>query len=139
MTTIEKYKIEGSGYHPFFIREGWQVAQLNADDEQKVENIDRLDIHNHTDEIFILISGRAVLISATVIDNEPIFNLEFMKPGITYNIPGKTWHNIAMQEGCQVIIVEKENTHLHDFEFLELDKEKKYELVEKVNELYHIN
>ena len=139
MATIEKYKIEGSGYHRFFISEGWQVAQLNADDKQKVENIGRLDIHNHTDEIFILISGRAVLISATVIDNEPIFEMEFMKPGITYNIPVKTWHNIAMQEGCQVIIVEKENTHLNDFEFLELDKEKKCELVEKVNELYHIN
>lgn len=139
MTTIEKYEIEGSGYHPFFIREGWQIAQLNADEKQKAENIGRLDIHNNTDEVFILISGRAVLISATVIDNEPIFEMEFMKPGITYNIPAKTWHNIAMQEGCQVIIVEKENTHLNDFEFLELNTEKKCELVEKVKELYQIN
>lgn len=134
---IERYEIEEEGYHPFLIREGWQIAQLNADEKQRVENIVHIDIHHHTDEVFILIKGNAVLIIATIVDNEPMFELELMKPGIIYNIPVKTWHNIAMQEGSEVIIVEKENTHLSDFEFFDLSKVKQNELIEKVNELYN--
>jgi mannose-6-phosphate isomerase-like protein (cupin superfamily) len=136
MSLIEKYEIKKEGYHPLLIRGGWQVAQLNADSNQKAENIKKLDIHNHTDEVFILTKGKAILITAGLIDNEPIFELELMKPGITYNVPVKTWHNIALQKGSEVIIVEKENTHLSDFECFDLSKEKQNELIDKVNELY---
>lgn len=137
MSLIEKYEIKKEGYHPLLIRDGWQVAQLNADSNQKAENIKKLDIHNHTDEVFVLTKGKAVLITAGLIDNEPIFELELMKPGITYNVPVKTWHNIALQKGSEVIIVEKENTHLSDFECFDLSKEKQNELIDKVNELYN--
>lgn len=136
MSNIEKYEIQKEGYHPFLIQEGWQVAQLNSDENQKIENIKRLDVHNHTDEVFLLKKGKAVLITASIIDNEPRFELELMKPEITYNVPVKTWHNIAMEKGSEVIIVEKDNTHLSDFEFLDLSTEKQNELIEKVNQLY---
>jgi len=136
MVAIEKYEIKKEGYHPFLIREGWQVAQLNADDNQKIENIKRLDVHNHTDEVFILKKGKAVLITATIENNEPQFILDLMNPELTYNVPVKTWHNIAMLEGSEVIIIEKDCTHLSDFEFFDLTDEKKNELVERVTELY---
>lgn len=136
MNTIEKYKLTEKGYHPFLIREGWQIAKLNFVSTQQVENIIRLDIHNHTDEAFILVKGKAVLITATLEKDHPEFELELLKPEITYNIPQKTWHNIAMQEGCELIIVEKENTHVSDFEFLPLSEEKQSELVCRVNELF---
>ena len=71
--TLEKYEIKESGYHPFLIRDGWQVAQLNFDINQEVENIKKLDIHNHTDEVFILLKGTAVLITATCISRSRIF------------------------------------------------------------------
>lgn len=136
MKLTEKYTVEGEGYHPFLIRDGWQVAQLNADENQRVQNIKRLDIHHHTDEVFLLKKGTAVLITAEINNNEPCYELELMKPEITYNIPVNTWHNIAMLEGCEVIIIEKNNTHLGDFDFFDLDKKSIKELVEKVNILY---
>jgi mannose-6-phosphate isomerase-like protein (cupin superfamily) len=135
MNTIEKYEIKESGYHPFLIRDGWQVAQLNYDISQNVENIKKLDIHNHTDEVFILLKGTAVLITAILNNNQPQFGLEIMKPGITYNIPQKTWHNIAMEKGCGVIVVEKSNTHENDFEFFYLTEEKQLELRARIEKL----
>ncbi len=135
MNSIEKYEIKESGYHPFLIRDGWQVAQLNYDINQKVENIKRLDVHNHTDEAFILLQGTAVLITAILIDNQPQFGFEVMNPGITYNIPQKTWHNIAMEIGCGVIVVEKSNTHLKDSEFFQLTEEKQLELRAQIEKL----
>ena len=135
MSLIEKYEIKEEGYHPFLIRDGWQVAQLNADSNQKVENIEKLDVHHHTDEVFILLKGDVVLITGTLNpNNQPLLELELMKPGITYNIPKNTWHNIAMEEGSEVLIMEKSNTHLSDFEFHELTDEEQKQLVEKVRE-----
>ena len=139
MSMIEKYEIKESGYHPFLIRNGWQVAQLNYDENQKVENIKRLDIHNHTDEAFILSMGKAVLITAKINQDEPQFEMELMKPEITYNVPVKTWHNIAMEEGSKVLIVEKGNTHISDFEFYQLSEEKQNELIKCTRELFASN
>jgi mannose-6-phosphate isomerase-like protein (cupin superfamily) len=135
MGTIEKYSIKDEGYHPFLIRDGWQVAQLNSDDNQKIENITKLDIHHQTDEVFILLKGIVVLITATINNNnQPVLEVELMKSEITYNIPVNTWHNIAMKEGSEVLIIEKSNTHVSDFEFYQLTEEQQMELREKVKE-----
>ncbi len=136
MSLIETYTTTKEGYHPFLIREGWQVAQLNFDENQKIENITKLDVHFHTDEVFLLLKGEAVLITATIKDNTPEFELELMQAGITYNIPKNTWHNIAMKEGSEVIIVEKSDTHLSDFEFHNLSENEQMELRSRVREIY---
>lgn len=138
LNVMEKYRIEDEGYHPFLIREGWQVAQLNYNENQKVENISRIDIHHYTDEVFMLMKGKAVLIGAEIVKDEPVFNLEIMLPGTVYNIPVNSWHNIAMQPGCEVLIIEKDNTHVSDFEFFKLSDKKRVELIEKVNKLIKV-
>ncbi|MCP4974930.1 MAG: hypothetical protein GY931_02095 [Maribacter sp.] len=128
MKLIEQYQISDNGYHPFLIRDGWQVAQLNYMPEQEIGNIEKVDIHYLTDEVFILLKGKAVLIGAAINGDDIEFDVELMKPNITYNIPVNTWHNIAMCKGCEIIIVEKSNTHEGDFEFFPLSDEKKKEL-----------
>jgi mannose-6-phosphate isomerase-like protein (cupin superfamily) len=128
MKLIEQYQISDNGYHPFLIRDGWQVAQLNYLPEQEIGNIVKLDIHHLTDEVFILLNGKAVLIGAEINGNDVNFEVELMKPNITYNIPVGTWHNIAMSTDCEIIIVEKSDTHVADFEFFPLSEEKKNEM-----------
>ena len=135
MNLIEKFTVNDKGYHPFLIRDGWQVAQLNSDENQKVENITRLDVHFQTDEVFLLLRGKVVLITATIKNDVPEFEVELMQKGVTYNIPKNTWHNIAMQDGSEVIIVEKSDTHLADFEFYDLTEAKRSELVKCVNQV----
>ena len=128
MKLIEQYQISDIGYHPFLIRDGWQVAQLNYMPEQEIGNIVKLDIHHLTDEVFILLNGKAVLIGAEINGNDVNFEVELMKPNITYNIPVGTWHNIAMSTDCEIIIIEKSDTHIADFEFFPLSDEKKNEM-----------
>jgi mannose-6-phosphate isomerase-like protein (cupin superfamily) len=128
MKLIEQYQISDNGYHPFLIRDGWQVAQLNYMPEQEIGNIEKLDIHHLTDEVFILLKGKAVLIGAEIKGSEVDFEVELMKPNITYSIPVGTWHNIATRKDCEIIIVEKSNTHKGDFEFFQLSQEKKKEM-----------
>lgn len=134
---IETYKIEDEGYHPFLIREGWQVAQLNYQAEQHIDNIKRLDVHLKTDEVFILTKGASVLIAAKIENDIPIFNVELMEQHKVYNIPQDMWHNIAMEKGSEVIIIEKANTHVSDFEFFPLSEDKLIELRAKVKILFN--
>ena len=132
---IEIYKIKESGYHPFLIREGWQVAQLNFLEEQRINNIKKVEVHHHTDEVFVLLKGKAVLILAELKEDIPFFEVLLMEPFITYNIPKKSWHNIAMEEKSEILIVEKSNTHLKDVSYLELSSYKITELRKKVKKL----
>ncbi len=132
---IESFKIKENGYHPFLIRDGWQVAQLNFMEEQHINNINKIDVHQQTDEVFVLLKGKAVLILAELEDDEPIFEVLLMEPTVTYNIPKNRWHNIAMEEGSEVLIVENSNTHLNDVIYKDLNQSKINELRQLVEEV----
>lgn len=123
--TLETYFHEGEGYNPFLISDGWQVAQLNHLPSLELANIRRMEVHQDTDEVFILFRGEATLL---VVDGwVPEFSVTCvpMKPGVTYNVPAGTWHNIITAEGAQIIIVEKSETHLHDVTYRELSESEK--------------
>ena len=111
---IERYFHTEDGYNPFLIREGWQVAQLNYVAKHGLDDIDDVEMHALTDEVFILMRGRAALITASFEGDEPTFEVENMRVGVTYNIPAGVWHNIAMDKNAQIIIIERNNTHLED-------------------------
>lgn len=120
MSLIETFSTTEEGYHPFLIREGWQVAQLNYIEDQHIKNIDKIEVHRNTDEVFVLLKGKSILITVDLLNGEPIFKVDVMKPHITYNIPQNVWHNIAMEKGSEVLIIEKSDTHLNDVEYLHL-------------------
>jgi len=134
---IEPYYTNENGYHPFFIREHWQVAQLNYLPILSFTTIDRLDMHRQTDEIFVLTKGNAVLIAAAIENDRVDFECIRMQHGVTYNIPVNTWHNIAMDHDTEIIIIEKSNTHLGDCLYhplAETDKDKlKNQILQLVN------
>ena len=122
---IEEYTHTGIGYNPFLIRNNWQVAKLNFVAGQGFEDIEKIDVHLNTDEVFILLKGQAVLIAAEKNEDQVSFQMVNMQEGVTYNIPKMVWHNIAMSEDAQVVIIEDANTHLGDFEYYYLNPEQK--------------
>jgi mannose-6-phosphate isomerase-like protein (cupin superfamily) len=135
---IETYLHEEEGFNPFFIRDNWQVAQLNYTPSQDIYGIDKVERHLQTDEVFILISGSAILIAAEPGDDFFSFQCTCMKIGITYNIPVNVWHNIAMTKDAVLIIVEKSNTHLSDVVYKPLSETEKEDLSYKIqNTLNH--
>lgn len=125
---IEKYVYTESGYAPLLINEGWQVAQLNWLPRHTLDDIDQIEVHRETDEVFILLEGTAVLMAAEVLEGKISYELVNMTPGITYNIPLGIWHNIAMDKDAKIIIVERDNTHLKDCSYIDLTKEQQDEV-----------
>ena len=132
---IETYEVGEKGFHPLLIRDNWQVAKLNYLEDQNIRNIKKLDIHFNTDEVFVLLKGKAVIIAAVFENEIPVFEMELMEQNMIYNIPKNSWHNIAMEEGSEVLLVEKSNTHLSDFDHFNLDPKHITILKGKVEEL----
>ena len=139
MSAIESYTTKEEGYSPFLISDGWQVAQLNFIKEQHIDSIDKIEVHHQTDEAFILLRGEAVLISVNIIKDRFTFITKIMKPHVTYNIPKGIWHNIAMENECELLIVEKSNTHINDVTYKQLDKSQIMDLRYKVGKLLKEN
>lgn len=133
MNLIEQYTHEGEGYNPFLIRPQWQVAILNYAPAEALEAIEKLDIHHHTDEVFVLLAGKSVLIAASIQNHIIAYHTVDMQPGVVYNVPCGVWHKIAMHEGARVCIIENPNTHLGDFEFYNLSVPQCKELAHAVH------
>ena len=129
---IEEYTHTGIGYNPFLIRNNWQVAQLNYIQVQGINDIQKIDVHFETDEVFILIDGKAMLIAAEKEGDQVSFEIILMEQGVVYNIPKNVWHNIAMFEDARIIIVEKDNTHLGDYDYYYLQEEQKEKLNQQI-------
>lgn len=111
---IERYYHDAEGYNPFLIRDGWQVAQLNYLPGHGLDDMADVEMHQRTDEVFILFSGTAVLVAAGEGERGLVFECVRLTPGVTYNIPAGTWHNIGMSPDARMIIVERNGTHLDD-------------------------
>lgn len=126
---IEEYKHKGEGYYPNLVGPKWQVAQLNYEPGLAPGAIKKIDIHYNTDETFLLMAGRAVLIAAEIKDNRVEFEVINMKPRVLYNIPKGCWHNIALSDDAEILITEDANTHLNDFDFYYLNQADQRELV----------
>jgi len=141
MDIIELYKHDGEGYNPFLIGSKWQVAQLNYSIDEALESKIRLDVHHFTDEAFLLIAGEAALVAAKIIDKKIVFDIKLIKPGIIYNIPKGTLHNIVLTCGTKVLIIEDANTHLPlpegDYEFYYFSDVQKAEFTQRVKDVFN--
>jgi len=133
---IEEYRHSKEGYKPYLIGPKWQVAQLNYMPELAPGAIKKIDVHHHTDETFLLLTGQAVLIAAEIQSNRIAFEVTHMKPGVLYNIPKGCWHNIALSRDAEVSITEDANTHLGDYEFHYLNMKEQKELYELIKSIW---
>ena len=105
---------DGAGFSPLVTCPGWQVAQLNDRPDLHADTIRQVERHDATDEVFILVKGDAALVIGAEGAGAMTWETVRMKLGLTYNIPRGVWHTIMTSPGMQVMIFEKDNTHLDD-------------------------
>lgn len=117
---LEIRKHDGQGFLPLVSFEAWRVAVLRYMDELHPDRLDSMERHTATDEVFILTSGKAMLVlggNQTGIDSiRPIA----MNTGEVYNVRRNTWHTVILSQDAHIIIVENENTARENSEFAEL-------------------
>jgi mannose-6-phosphate isomerase-like protein (cupin superfamily) len=104
------------GYQPLVFSHDWQVALLNWEQIFDLEKLGEVERHNQTDEVFVLLKGRALIFT---VDDQGM-QTEDMKPGVLYNVHQGVWHNLVSTRDASWVIVENRDTHLNDCDFRKL-------------------
>lgn len=113
---VEIYDYTGNSFQPAMSFGSWRVAYLNHDEYFTEEKIEKVERHNESDEVFVLLCGRA-----TLIIGEELNRVE-MEPHKLYNVPKGVWHHIFTHEGASVLVVENADTGMKNSEFLYVEK-----------------
>ena len=111
-TPIRIHDVQAEGYHPVVDYHTWRVAILNYIDELLPENIDAVQQHAETDEVFVLLAGQCILFTAEV-EGDTVQSMSAcpMKPGKIYNVPQGVYHTHTLTPGTSVLIVENVDTN----------------------------
>jgi ureidoglycolate hydrolase len=107
---LEIREHNGRGFKPLITFGEWRVAILRFLDDLRPGRIDSMERHTETDEVFVLLSGRAVLIiGGNGAQVEGIYP-QLMEPEKIYNVKCKTWHTILLSQDASVLLVENDDT-----------------------------
>lgn len=125
---VEIKKLESYGYENIFCYDNWKVSMLSYLPELELTNINYLEKHLETDEIFYLLAGECTLIIGDY-HNDKIIDLELitLKKEQIYNVKKGTFHNHVLSPDGKVLIVENkdtDNTNSQRYQLSMREKEK---------------
>lgn len=109
---VEVREYRGKGYSPVIDFESWRVAVLRWDESTQAEAIDRLERHDETDEVFVLLNGRCMLIIGDENGRELALYGMNMQPLKMYNVKQGCWHACILSQDADVLIIENKDTTL---------------------------
>lgn len=123
---LEVRAYAGPGYRPLVDFEHWRVALMNSTPDLLPERITRVQRHDNTDEVFVLLAGRCILFLL-----EPGGRLQAvdMQPFLLYNVRRGAWHSHTFSPEARVLIVENADTTEANSPFLDLTPAQRAEIV----------
>ena len=106
----------GEGYLSMMESDGWRIAFSNDAPHARRENVTQVSRHMLTDEVFVLLAGRAVLYvsGGEIPQNFETIELEPLK---AYVVPRATWHYMTTFEGTRLFITENAGTSRENSEY----------------------
>ena len=113
---IEITTFDEAGYRPIVDFGAWRVAILNYIDELLPERIYEVQQHAETDEVFVLLEGKAVLFLVGG-DGSGELSVEMMQPGLLYNVKQAAWHNAVLSRDATILLVENKDTCRENSEY----------------------
>jgi mannose-6-phosphate isomerase-like protein (cupin superfamily) len=123
---IEKFKLRDDGYKCVFQEDNWQVALIKwSKGKNEIVSFER---HKETPEIFILLSGKAGLLTSNIDTDD--FTMERMETETVYNVKKGVWHAVIVEGNVNIAIIEKKDTHLLDVEYRNLTLQEKIRIKE---------
>jgi len=107
---LEIKEYNGEGYQPQVDFGGWRVAVLNYSADLLPERLTRMQRHNETDEVFVLLAGRCILFIGEGREAVTRIHAEDLRPGLVYNVRQAVWHTHTLSPDAKVLVVENRDT-----------------------------
>ena len=120
---LEIHEYTGEGYRPLVDYDSWRVALLNYSPELEPEQLTRMQRHNETDEIFVLLQGRCILFTGEGEAKVSRLHGCDLKPNLIYNVKRGVWHTHTLSRDAKVLVVENRDTTYDNSPFVALDRE----------------
>ena len=135
-TLIEVREHNGADYKPLVDYQSWRVALMNYTPDLTPNKINRMQKHDETDEVFVLMTGSCILFIGEGEDAVVKVHAVDMEPYKLYNVKRGVWHSHTFSEDARVLIVENCDTVDANSPFVGLSVEQQKEVVELVNKLW---
>lgn len=132
---IRGYK--GTGYKPLIDYDKWRVAILRYCEELLPKNIDKMQRHNETDEVFVLLEGRCILFIGEGNDTLTSITGIDLEPQKIYNVKRGVWHSHTLNNEASVLVVENCDTTIQNSPKMPLDEDQCRQIVNITHELWH--
>ena len=123
MSLLEKGEWAGEGFKPVLKIGGYRLAVLKYFSGVSADNINRIERHNLTDEIFILTEGAAWMILLENAGEKSGLHVFPMRRNAAYNVRAGVWHHVLLSEDAHIIIFEKADTSKENSEYFIPDLE----------------
>ena len=133
---IRSYKEEG--YKPLVDYGAWRVAVLRYIGELLPENLDKMQRHDETDEVFVLLDGRCILFIGAGEETITEIFAQDMEPLKIYNVKRSCWHTHTLSEDAMVLIVENRDTGTVNSPEIDLSEAQKGRLIMLTREIWGI-
>jgi len=97
----------GAGYKALLKTDGDWIAAIKNGTPDSWKIPSEIDTHPDTDELFVLVSGRGVLMTAGRGAKPGKMSVAEMKKFVLYNVKAGTWHVNSLSPDAKFIIVER--------------------------------
>lgn len=134
---LETHRHDREGYRPLVDFQNWRVAILNFSPELLPERLTRMQRHNETDEVFVLLAGRCILFVGEGEETVSRIHAEDLRPGLVYNVKQAVWHTHTLSGDAKVLVVENRDTTYENSPFTPLSPLLHLQLIECVDSLWN--
>ena len=110
----------GEGYQPLIDFGSWRMAILRWEPGSRAEEIEFMERHTQTDEVFVLLEGWATLLIGGNQEKADKIQAEVMAGGKLYNVKQNTWHSAFLSRDASILIVENQDTGDDNSEYCQL-------------------
>jgi ureidoglycolate hydrolase len=135
-TLLEIRAYDGDGYQPIVDYGAWRVAILRSHPELEPDAITTMQRHDDTDEVFVLLAGRCMLLLGEGEAQIDAIHAVDMHPLKAYNIKRSVWHTHTLSRDATVLIVENRDTDASNSPLMALTDLQRDYLVQLVRELW---
>ena len=104
MLKIEKPTVPG--FDTVVLNDRFKCAFITHSPYYSFGKVDHMKRHNNTDEVFVLLSGRAVML---ILENGE-YQRYPLEQGRAYNVKKSTWHYLAVSDDAMVFVAEGADT-----------------------------
>lgn len=131
------FSFEGEGIQCVYNNKKWVVCIKNWKPNNDIKNIKYLEVHYKTDEQFILLKGRAILLAATRENDSFKIETIKMEPMKVYNIPQGVWFNTITEKDTKLVYVQDAGTtgESGNSEYIDMTEDELVNLRKRVAEL----